>query len=109
MKRRGRERALAGVVLHLAESHAHEHAHAHTTVGSGPHMAHQFAHAVVAGNDEVLQVQGALGPVGADLRRLQEAYRLARRPVPTAEEVPPLPVSMTDVRAWLTLVEGTTA
>lgn len=50
-----------------------------------------------------------LGPVGADLRRLQEAYRLARRPVPTAEEVPPLPVSMTDVRAWLTLVEGTTA
>src|SRR5687768_10300550 len=27
------------------------------------------------------------GPSGADLRRLQEAYRLARRPRPTAAEV----------------------
>jgi hypothetical protein len=42
-----------------------------------------------------------LGPVGADLRRLQEAYRLARRPVPTAADVPTLQVSMAEVRAWL--------
>jgi hypothetical protein len=41
------------------------------------------------------------GPSGADLRRLQEAYRLARRPRPTAEEVEPLPVTAAEVRAWL--------
>jgi hypothetical protein len=41
------------------------------------------------------------GPSGADLRRLQEAYRLARRPRATQEEVEPLPVTAAEVRAWL--------
>ena len=40
------------------------------------------------------------GPSGRDLRRLQEAYRLARRPMPTAAEVPPLPVTDAEVKAW---------
>src|SRR4051794_36728681 len=33
------------------------------------------------------------GPSGRDLRRLQDAYRLARRPCATAAEVEPLPVT----------------
>jgi hypothetical protein len=41
------------------------------------------------------------GPSGRDLRRLQEAYRLARRPKTTAEEVAPLPVTTVEVKAWL--------
>ena len=41
------------------------------------------------------------GPSGADLRRLQAAYRLARLPKPTAAEVEPLPVTAEQVRAWL--------
>jgi hypothetical protein len=41
------------------------------------------------------------GPSGKDLRRLQEAYRLARGPKPTAEEVMPLPVTMAEVAMWL--------
>jgi len=41
------------------------------------------------------------GPSGRDLRRLQEAYRLARRPVPGPGEVTPLPVTAAEVRAWL--------
>lgn len=40
------------------------------------------------------------GPGGKDLRRLQEAYRLARRPRATAEEVEPLPVTRAEVIAW---------
>src|SRR5438067_1089257 len=38
------------------------------------------------------------GPGGKDLRRLQEAYRLARRPRSTAAEVEPLPVTAEEVR-----------
>ena len=45
------------------------------------------------------------GPSGRDLRRLQEAYRLARRPRPTAEEVEALPVTAAEVRAWLAACE----
>jgi hypothetical protein len=41
------------------------------------------------------------GPSGKDLRRLQEAYRLARRPKPTAEEVAALPVTIAEVAVWL--------
>ena len=41
------------------------------------------------------------GPSGSDLRRLQEAYRLARRPRATEAEVEPLPVTAAEVRAWL--------
>jgi hypothetical protein len=40
------------------------------------------------------------GPSSAALRRLQEAYRLARRPRPSAAEVEPLPVTMAEVSAW---------
>jgi hypothetical protein len=42
------------------------------------------------------------GPSGKDLRRLQEAYRLARRPKPTVEDVEPLQVAIAEVAAWLT-------
>jgi hypothetical protein len=42
------------------------------------------------------------GPSGRDLRRLREAYRLARRPRPTTAEVTPLPVTAAEVKAWLT-------
>jgi len=45
------------------------------------------------------------GPAGADLRRLQEAYRLARRPRAEREEVEPLPVTAAEVRAWLAAYE----
>jgi hypothetical protein len=45
------------------------------------------------------------GPSGADLRRLQEAYRLARRPRSTQEEVEALPVTAAEVRAWLAACE----
>jgi hypothetical protein len=45
------------------------------------------------------------GPCGPDLRRLQEAYRLARRPQPTAAEVGPLLVTAVEVRRWLAMVE----
>lgn len=45
------------------------------------------------------------GPSGADLRRLQEAYRLARRPRANAEEVEPLSASAAEVRAWLAACE----
>src|SRR5262245_66524616 len=48
-----------------------------------------------------VEVESA-GPSGRELRRLQEAYRLARRPVPTAPEVAPLPVTADEVKAWLT-------
>jgi hypothetical protein len=41
------------------------------------------------------------GPSGADLRRLQAAYRLARLPRPTEAEVEPLPTTAAEVRAWL--------
>src|SRR5438093_9086640 len=41
------------------------------------------------------------GPSGAGLRRLQEAYRVARRPKLTPEEVTPLPVTMAEVKTWL--------
>jgi hypothetical protein len=40
------------------------------------------------------------GPSGKDLRRLQKAYRLARRPRATAEEVEPLPVTFAEVASW---------
>lgn len=40
------------------------------------------------------------GPSGDALRRLQDAYRVARRPRPTAAEVEPLPVTPAEVRAW---------
>jgi hypothetical protein len=40
------------------------------------------------------------GPSGAALRRLQEAYRLARRPRATAAEVEPLPITLAEVIAW---------
>src|SRR5205085_10440943 len=46
------------------------------------------------------------GPTGKDLRRLQEAYRLARRPRPTAAEVEPLPVTAEEVRAWTAAAVG---
>ena len=46
------------------------------------------------------------GPTDDDFQRLQEAYRLARRPRPTAAEVEPLPVSAAEVRAWLAAVDG---
>lgn len=44
------------------------------------------------------------GPSGADLRRLQEAYRLARRPVASPAEVEKLPVTADEVRGWLVAV-----
>lgn len=44
------------------------------------------------------------GPSGKDLRRLQEAYRLARRPVTNPEEVQPLPVTADEIRGWLAAV-----
>jgi hypothetical protein len=46
------------------------------------------------------------GPTGADLRRLQEAYRLARRPRATAAEVEPLPVTKEEVAAWRLAIGG---
>jgi hypothetical protein len=46
------------------------------------------------------------GPCGAALRRLQEAYRLARRPKPTAAEVEPLPVTAEEVRQWKEAIGG---
>src|SRR5262245_14141952 len=46
------------------------------------------------------------GPSGAALRRLQEAYRLARRPRATAAEVEPLPVTMAEVRRWREMIGG---
>ena len=42
------------------------------------------------------------GPAGKDLRRLQDAYRLARRPCATREEVQPLAVTMAEVAGWST-------
>jgi hypothetical protein len=45
-------------------------------------------------------------PGGKDLRRLQEAYRLARRPRATAEEVEPLPVTVAEVAAWKAAIVG---
>jgi hypothetical protein len=44
------------------------------------------------------------GPSGTDLHRLQEAYRLARRPKPTAAEVEPLPVTTPEIRAWTEVI-----
>jgi hypothetical protein len=46
------------------------------------------------------------GPDGNDLRRLQEAYRLARRPRATAEEVEPLPVAHEEITAWKDAIGG---
>jgi hypothetical protein len=46
------------------------------------------------------------GPGGKDLRRLQEAYRLARRPRATVAEVEPLPVTTEDVRRWQEAIRG---
>jgi hypothetical protein len=46
------------------------------------------------------------GPNRGDLRRLQEAYRLARCPRPTAAEVEPLPVSRAEVAAWRSAIGG---
>ena len=40
------------------------------------------------------------GPSDPDLRRLQEAYRLARQPRATPEVVEALPVTLADVQAW---------
>jgi hypothetical protein len=45
------------------------------------------------------------GPSGKELRRLQEAYRQARRPCPTAEVVA-LPVTMAEVAAWKAAIGG---
>jgi hypothetical protein len=45
------------------------------------------------------------GPSGRDLKRLQEAYRLARRPRLTAEEVEPMLVTVAEVSAWLAACE----
>jgi hypothetical protein len=41
------------------------------------------------------------GPTGKDLRRLQDAYRAARRPCATPEEVKPLAVTKPEVAGWL--------
>lgn len=46
------------------------------------------------------------GPSGADLRRLQEAYRSARRPRATDAEVEPLPVAKEEVAKWLAALGG---
>ncbi len=46
------------------------------------------------------------GPFGTALRRLQEAYRLARQPRPTPGEVAPLPVTAAEVAVWTAAVEG---
>jgi hypothetical protein len=46
------------------------------------------------------------GPSGKDLRRLQEAYRLARRPRATAAEVASLPVTLAEVRQWQEALRG---
>jgi hypothetical protein len=46
------------------------------------------------------------GPGGKDLRRLQEAYRLARRPRAVAAEVEPLPVTSAEVRQWQEAIRG---
>jgi hypothetical protein len=45
------------------------------------------------------------GPCVADLRRLQEAYRLARRPQPSEADVPARPLALSEVRDWLAAVE----
>jgi hypothetical protein len=46
------------------------------------------------------------GPSGDALRRLQEAYRLARRPRPTAADVEPLPVTTAEVGEWTAAIGG---
>lgn len=46
------------------------------------------------------------GPSGASLRRLQEAYRLARLPRSSAAEVEPLPVTVAEVSAWKVEIGG---
>jgi hypothetical protein len=46
------------------------------------------------------------GPCGEALRRLQEAYRLARRPRPTGAEVEPLPVTAEEVHQWKEMIGG---
>lgn len=46
------------------------------------------------------------GPSGNDLRRLQEAYRLARRPRPSPAEVEEIPVTTAEVRLWRAAIGG---
>src|SRR6266545_5799365 len=46
------------------------------------------------------------GPSGKDLRRLQDAYRLARHPQATAEEIEPLSVTLAEVAAWNAAIRG---
>jgi hypothetical protein len=46
------------------------------------------------------------GPSGKDLRRLQAAYRQARRPRVVAEEVEPLPVTKEELAAWRAAIGG---
>jgi|SRR5579883_2887002 len=46
------------------------------------------------------------GPSGKDLRRLQEACRLARRPRATASEVEALPVTAAELTAWKAAISG---
>ncbi len=46
------------------------------------------------------------GPDKKDLRRLQEAYRLARRPRASPAEVEPLPVTAAEVRQWRDAIGG---
>jgi hypothetical protein len=46
------------------------------------------------------------GPGGKDVRRLQEAYRLARQPRATSAEVEPLPVTTEEVAAWRAAIGG---
>jgi hypothetical protein len=41
-----------------------------------------------------------------DLRRLQEAYRVARHAKPTPEEVEQLPVTLAEVQTWLGEIGG---
>jgi hypothetical protein len=47
----------------------------------------------------LLEVELA-GPSGKDVLRLQKAYRLARHPKPTLEEVEIMPVTLAEVQAW---------
>lgn len=80
-------------------------------VGYGPPVAVPEPPLPATGCRRVTRLSGRVevelaGPTEGGFRRLQEAYRLARRPRPTAAEVEPLPVSVAEVRAWLAEVDG---
>jgi hypothetical protein len=80
-------------------------------VGYGPPVAAPEPPLPATGCRRVTRPSGRVevelaGPTERDFHRVQDAYRLARRPRPTAEEVEPMPVTAAEVRAWLAAVDG---